>query len=152
LRSFFVYGSWDSIIFVLTSLHRPDLLQLSLGETEAAWVRIEQIYNNHPELFDPKKQILYTAIGRLTLKAWDANPPTDVDDATEPDFISTLRSLRKTNRTHRPERAEEEVHTTVSLEVPDLVFDQGFELDPELSLDVDWEYWDRLISEYQAQG
>ncbi|OIW32878.1 hypothetical protein CONLIGDRAFT_554653, partial [Coniochaeta ligniaria NRRL 30616] len=87
IRPFFLWGTWDSLIFVLTNLwKRSDLL--SPAETNAAWERVEQIFHNHAELLDSKRT-LHVAFGRLTLKAWDANPPSS--SVLEPDFIASLR-------------------------------------------------------------
>jgi hypothetical protein len=62
VRSFFVWGSWESLIFVLNSLRRSDLL--SPAETDAAWRRVEQVYKNHGELLE-SRQALHIAVGRL---------------------------------------------------------------------------------------
>jgi hypothetical protein len=133
------------------------MLQLSPAEIDAAWSRMEQVYNNHPELFDPKKQTLCIAIGRLSLRAWDANIQPLESCISEPEFISKLRSLPKVNRKPRT-GTQEKADLATPLEVlpdydPNASFGQG--LEPGVDMypdDVDWEYWDRLISDYQAQG
>ncbi|KAL9032623.1 MAG: hypothetical protein Q9214_007889, partial [Letrouitia sp. 1 TL-2023] len=93
---FFLWGSWHSLILILTTLRKSDVL--SPAETDAAWRRLEQVYDNHGELLESKKA-LHIAVGRLALKAWDANPPSS--SVPEPAFITTLRSLRKVNLNSR---------------------------------------------------
>lgn len=97
VRPFFLWGTWDSLIFVLTTLwRRPDLL--SPPETNAAWNKVAQVYHNHHELLESKRT-LHVAFRRMTLKAWDANPLNR--SAPEPDFIDSLRSLRKAKTQRR---------------------------------------------------
>ncbi|PYH43084.1 putative C6 transcription factor, partial [Aspergillus saccharolyticus JOP 1030-1] len=87
VRPFFLWGTYDSFIFVLTTLwKRPDLL--SAAEVEAAWNKVEQLYCNHDELHHSKP--LYVAFRRLTIKAWDAQSPSNT--RPEPGFIATARS------------------------------------------------------------
>ena len=166
VRPFFAWGSWDSLIFVLTSLRRSDLL--SPAETDAAWSRVEQVYNNHGELLE-SKGVLQIAVGRLTLKAWDANPPSS--SVPEPAFITTLGSLRKVNLKSRAERQDSNATTldakteTMSPIGPPPASDANALISGNLSggmdLDVgndfnlgtaDWAFWDQLIQDYQAQG
>lgn len=93
VRSFFLRGSWDSLLFVLTSLRGSNLF--SAAEIDAAWGRVEQVYGNNTELLDLKRA-LHVAIGRPTLKAWVANPSSN--SAPEPTFITTLRSAESETR------------------------------------------------------
>lgn len=127
MRPFFLWGSWDSLIFILTSLCKASFL--SITETDATWKRVDQVYNNHSDLLQSKRA-LYVAFGRLTLKAWDANPPTG--DAPEPAFIATLRSLGETQR-----------KTRVGME---LDLGKDFALDTD-----DWIFWDQLIKSHDVQ-
>ena len=160
---FFVWGTWDSLIFVLTSLRRADLL--TSAETETAWSKVENMYNNHNELLE-SKQGLHLAVRRLTLKAWDANPPTC--SVPEPAFITALRSLRKasrqverqdTNATTLDAKMETmlslgpspESDTTVSSS--SLLDGMDLEMGSDLNVDTaDWMFWDQLIRDYQMQG
>ncbi|OCT50008.1 putative fungal specific transcription factor [Cladophialophora carrionii] len=162
LRSFFIWGSWDSLIFTITSLQKPDLLPPAT--TDAAWRRVEELYNNHGELLE-SKQALHIAIRRITLKAWAANPPQN--RVPEPAFITELRSLRRMGRKSRPDRQGS--HVTPTPGMVDTV-DQtpssdanallsslsgvpGLDIMDDFSLDtVDWTFWDQLIQGYQAQG
>lgn len=162
LSSFFLYGSWDSLIFVISSLRRPDLLPLSTSDIDAAWSRLEQTYNNHPQLLEIQEQPLHVAAGRLCLKAWDVNPPSPLslayDAQVEPDFISALRSVSRASkasndRTHRAaDAATSSLNQTPASDANALV-GAGLDLDPNFTLDsVDWDFWDQLISDHQQGG
>ena len=165
VRPFFLWGSWDSVIYVVTSLRRSDLL--SHAEIDAAWNRVEQVYNHHTELLESKRA-LQIAVGRVTLKAWIANPPSS--SVPEPAFITTLRSLHKLNSGSRAERqnsnatAPHAEKDAVSTNTPSPASDAnallgslpgGMDIDMgnDFNLDTaDWIFWDRLMQDYQAQG
>ncbi|KAJ9605944.1 hypothetical protein H2200_009793 [Cladophialophora chaetospira] len=161
LRSFFVWGSWDSLIFTITSLQKPNLLLMQT--TEAAWRRIGELYNNHSELLK-SKQALQIAIRRITLKAWTANPPHS--RLPEPSFITALRSRSRSGR-KRPDKTggigtvangteitiDETPSTDANEYLTSLSDIPGFDLVDDFSLDsVDWAFWDQMIQGYQAQG
>lgn len=165
VRPFFAYGTWDSLIFILTTLRKPD--SLSMTDKSASWSRLEQVYKNHNELLRPKGA-LHIAIGRLMLRAWDANPNTP--DRPNPSFILSLRSLRKVNSASRAEQLEEGLpnsgvasHTSSSVNpllssnlesvFPDLTSSMHVDTGGEFAFDPeDWVFWDNLIKDYQAQG
>jgi hypothetical protein len=155
LRSFFIWGSWDSLIFTITSLRRPGLLPPAA--TDDAWRTVEELYSNHGELLD-SKQALHMAVRRITLKAWAANPPTG--HAPEPSFILELRSLRRLGRKSRPDRpasgvtpapgtvdtVDETPSSDANALLDSLSSVPGFELMDDFNLDtVDWSFWDQLI-------
>ena len=165
VRPFFAWGSWDSLIFILTSLRRPNLL--SPTEIDAAWKKLELVYTNHNELLQSMRA-LQIAFGRLTLKAWDANPPSI--HIPEPAFITTLRSLRKINPKPEAKRQDSNAITldpgTGSMAsigpspssdanalFGSLPSGMDMELNNDFSVDTaDWLFWDQLIQDYQAQG
>jgi len=144
MTSFFLWGTWDSLIFVLTSLWRSDLLLPA--ETDAAWSRVEQVYRNHDEVLESKRA-LHITVGGLTLKAWDANPASS--NVPEPAFVATLRSLRKGNLEDRTERQDGNA---------DLLFgslSDGIDLDMDSHFNIDaadWMFWDQLIKDNQAHS
>ncbi|KXT09472.1 hypothetical protein AC579_8675 [Pseudocercospora musae] len=161
VHTFFVWGSWDSVIFLVTTLRKADLL--SPEETDAAWSRLEMAAENHPELLE-SKQALHTAIRRILLKAWEVNPPTN--RIPEPSFIMTLRSLRRA-------RAEKEKQDVFKDEAEGISFgavdpspvndadiftnlsgDINTALGNDFNLDnADWNFWENLIHDYnQIQG
>ncbi|KAF7190047.1 Transcription factor vrtR1 [Pseudocercospora fuligena] len=161
VHTFFVWGSWDSVIFLVTTLRKADLL--SPEETDAAWSRLEMAAKNHPEVLE-SKQALHTAIRRILLKAWEINPPNN--KISEPSFITTLRSLRKA-------RAEKEKQDFAKNEAEGISFgavdpspvndadiftnlsgDINMALGNDFNLDnADWNFWENLIQDYnQTQG
>ncbi|KAK0808679.1 hypothetical protein LTR59_002832 [Friedmanniomyces endolithicus] len=161
---FFVWGSWDSMIFTLTSLRKPEIF--SDAETEAAWSRVEQIYANHGKELLVSMQALQVAIGRITLKAWDVRARGGMAD---PMFITSLRSSPKVNpmaRTTRYDSGATTLGSTVDSMSPmgfangsgelsgELGAGMGFEYGNNVSNveDTDWLFWDQLIQDYQAKG
>lgn len=161
IRSFFAWGSWDSIIFILTSLRKPNLL--STGETDAAWHRVEQVYNNRAELLESKRA-LHVAVGRLALKAWAANPSSN--NMPEPAFITSLRAKQEVRRKSKAERqgsrttflaAGSSLEPSPSSDAmalfESLPNGMGFELANDFSVDTaDWMFWDSLIKDYQSRS
>lgn len=150
VKPFFLFGTWDSLIYLLTSLwKRQDLF--SSSEAEAAWDRVEKIFHNHDELLKPKRA-LYVAFGSLTLKAWDGQPQR----GTEPTFIAVLRSLRRARASKKSTKADAARVSAISPAKSSLTMGQsessealsGLDLDlgSDFSLDeVDWTFWDQLI-------
>ncbi len=167
MRPFFLFGSWDSFIFVLTTLWKLSSL-LSPMEVNTAWGKVEQIFQNHREFLESKRA-LQTALGRLTLKAWNTNPPSNA--VPEPAFIESLRFLQKEHDVGKAEkradqllgpRAVGETESTVSSSLSggaNTIFDtvsgdgagmdtgnEDFMIDPN-----DWILWDELVPGYRAQ-
>ncbi|KAL4805363.1 hypothetical protein BDV18DRAFT_152709 [Aspergillus unguis] len=90
IKPFFLWGTRDSFVFILTTLlNERDLL--SHEEIEAAWKSIAELYQNHDELFD-SRQAFSMAMRCLALKAWDSGPSSR---GPEPEFIRALRSLKR---------------------------------------------------------
>lgn len=58
---------------------------------------------NHSEILGTKTEF-HAAVGKVTLKAWAANPPSDT--SPEPGFVTTLRSHRESKVTGALEKAE----------------------------------------------
>ncbi|CAL5874986.1 uncharacterized protein PFLUO_LOCUS9289 [Penicillium psychrofluorescens] len=161
VRPFFLWGLWDSMIFVLTSLWKR-LSLLSPAETEIAWSQVEQVYNNHDELLNSRRA-LHVAFGRLTVKAWDTHrlPSRGV---LEPAFITTLRSQRKrkslnssaspldrnTDTMTPPIEPSPASDANASSDTPSVGV--NLDIDSDFSLAAaDWMFWDQLIRDYQTQ-
>ncbi|KAK7408785.1 hypothetical protein QQX98_009029 [Neonectria punicea] len=156
VRPFFLWGTWDSLILVITSLWRVGLL--SPEESDAAWARVEQVYSNHEELLESRRA-LYVAFGRLTLKAWDANPPST--SAPEPAFITALGSRRKRKCNSNADAPD----TKTDTELPtgpshgndesglfgSVDSHMGFDVNDDFDLD-SWMFWDQLVQDDQALG
>lgn len=164
VRSFWAYGSWDSLIYVLTSLRRPGLL--SRDQVDNTWSKVEQVYGNHGD-FLKSKQALHIAFRSLTLKAWHANPPGSSEP--EPEFISTLRSQEEGKPATRVAQDGSKATTsgvgndTIPGNDPNLAVDgssnfddisggMGLDMSSDFNLDTDdWMLWDQLIKNDQAQ-
>lgn len=161
IKPFFLWGTRDSFIFMLTILSkRRDLLFPE--QIEAAWKSIAQLYQNHDELFDGK-QALNVALRRLALQAWDSYQSGSGDP--EPDFISTLRSLREKKEKRQNKRDNLMYHapdaasssgpspmSDVNKSLDSLSGSNAFDIGQNLEFDVDdWVFWDQLIQE-QTRG
>jgi hypothetical protein len=150
---FFLMGTWESLAFILTSLCRTGLL--SSMETDAAWACVEQVYTNHAE-FMKLRRAMQIAFGRLTLKAWDINPPST--ELPLPRYIANLRSCQTAKPDSQGQR-QEGSEVTVDLNIDTLssprpssvvdesnLFSMDFSLETDFNVDeVDWLLWDRLI-------
>lgn len=100
---------WDAFLCILSSVIQVGLF--SAKELNAYWSKIEEVYSNHEEILEGKS-LFYITVGRVTLKAWLANPPAD--RSSEPGFITALRAHSESRGSKRPEgvdpaRAEFEV-------------------------------------------
>ncbi|VUC24876.1 unnamed protein product [Clonostachys rosea] len=166
VKPFFLWGSWDSLIYTLTSL-REAAGWLVPADIDEAWTRVTQVYTNHPDLLKTK-QSLHVAFGRLTLKAWDASRSSNYR-SEEPEFIKNLRSSRKTEGRMRgsrkdPKAVDSAGSSNAFQSMPCLAGDSetpsdnsmdAMALDGVNGLDVDlsdWVFWDQLLKDYQVNG
>ena len=163
-RAFFAWGSWDSLIYILTTLR--DVNVFSPTEVDAAWQRIEAAYVHHGELLGLKRSLQTVAIARLVVKAWDVNPPSN--SIPEPPFITALRSTRKTRRekgvadpnipsleTGRSETDSSDPSPPGGEKTMFGTMADGTGLDVGQDFDIDsadWVFWDKLIKDFQSQG
>lgn len=158
-RPLFLWGTWDSLVVVLTIIWRNCNI-LSASEVNEVWKSIESVFYNHDELLELKRA-LYLAFGRLTLKAWDTHPPSI--NIPEPGFITTLRFLQK----DLPHNQLKEKARSVDTEGTDAnsspTFDPSSANDENLTLsgcfenagvdfslefnleEPDWAFWDHLL-------
>ncbi|KAJ0418632.1 fungal-specific transcription factor domain-containing protein [Aspergillus carlsbadensis] len=155
IRPFFVWGTWDSFILILTTLwKRHDLL--SPVERAAAWERVGKLYGNHDDLLGAKPA-LNAGFRRLTLRAWDSQPPANTIQV--PEFIKALRSECQTSlrsqavgesgRLHRRKRDalvvdghDTSAHLSIhqGATAPDIW--DGLDMES-----VDWATWDQFLQE-----
>ena len=162
-KSFFAWGSWDSLIFILTTLRRADTF--SPVEVDAAWQRIQQAYINHGDLLGFRRSIQNVAIARLVLKAWDSSPPSNSNP--EPPFITSLRAMRKVNTKKQAMGVNEDALTSAptmdtsssdpsppsNMDADFAALAGDFALDGGNDFDVDstdWVFWEKLIKDYQS--
>jgi hypothetical protein len=165
--SFSIWGTWDSCIVVLTTLARRSCL-FSAAEADAAWGTVEALYSHHNELLEPKRA-LYVALGRLTLKAWEATPPSTADSSIlEPGFIASLRAIRNPKSREKSKKVSDDtsqrdnIASVLSTSLtPETDWDPAFssgsggfgtDMDNGLDLDeTDWTFWDRLIQDHGSE-
>jgi hypothetical protein len=158
IRAFF---QWDALICMLISMTKKNLLEPM--ELETAWRRIEQVFLNHNEILE-RNRMLNTAVGNITLKAWDANPPAFAATG-EPSFVRILRSLyaqvgqKRRRQDGRSETVSGSTENTTPIE-PSPISDvkaleqsaDGFDfgLDDDFTFDsADFLFWDKLIQDYR---
>lgn len=149
---------FEAFILVLTEL-------LSRVEGEAvdrAWMQVNQVYEDHPDLITNTRSALYYAMGNLTLKAWNKRVEIAGDDRmsyqpVEPPSISMLRIRRQPKYSqstpgvstdaissritpgpgHHNHQSTIDVSTSVQLSANmPFPIEQG---------DLGWEYWQNLL-------
>ncbi|KAK2878172.1 Transcription factor vrtR1 [Arthroderma sp. PD_2] len=146
-KAFFL---WDALLCILFSLAKPGFF--SPSELKTTWSKIAEVYSNHEELVKGKRALHFT-IGKVTLKAWLANPPGDF--RTEPAFIAALRTQREPKTNSRQESVSELGSNDGvvddapsfdglfgSIDGGDLNLNSNFELSSS-----DWMFWDQLSRE-----
>ncbi|KAL1582861.1 hypothetical protein WHR41_08683 [Cladosporium halotolerans] len=158
IKAFF---QWDALICMLISMTKRGLLAPT--ELEDAWRRIETVYHNHAEIFE-RNRMLVAAVARITLKAWNANPPAFAM-AGEPFFIEDLRKVyaKCEGKRRRPAgKSTTAVEGTESatpaepsprgdfssLEQNAYGMDLGLENDFTFDSS-DWMFWDKLITDFR---
>jgi len=105
IKGFWIVGLWDSLIYLLTILPSLDICRVTspvhsghdvlYQNKNDAWQKITNVYENHDELMLARKP-LQIALGRLVLRTWEKNPPSDT---VEPRYIIKLRDRRKKGKT-----------------------------------------------------
>ncbi|KAM7211144.1 Fungal specific transcription factor domain containing protein [Rhypophila decipiens] len=153
ISHFFLWGMWDSLVYILSTLSsmRPGLL--SENEMQTAWDKIERVYRFYGELLDTKRA-LNVAFQRLTIKAWNAThgDVADAVDADVPGFIKTLHSLRSRGKevaTATEAAAVAVAGPTLQDQSPEGTFSLGSSFETtatefEFNSD-DWTLWEQLI-------
>ena len=158
VRAFF---QWDALICMLISMNKIGLLPPQ--ELESAWRRIEQVFNNHGEVLQ-RNRMLSTALVRITLKAWEANPPSFAS-VGEPEFVRSLRLFfieseeKRRKYGNRSGTTAEGTETTTPVDPSpssDLkVLEQNaggmdLGLENDFTFDnADFLFWDKLIQDYR---
>ncbi|RFU74836.1 hypothetical protein TARUN_7405 [Trichoderma arundinaceum] len=141
---------WDALMCILISLAKVGFF--SPTELKSTWSKTADVYLNHPEILNAKTAF-HVAVGKLTLKAWAANPPGDA--TSEPDFVTILRSQRRAKATSALEKTEnvtprKESGMSIS-SFNNSLFGNPDETDFNLASDfslfpADWLFEDQLIS------
>ncbi|KAJ5500281.1 hypothetical protein N7453_009332 [Penicillium expansum] len=134
---------WDALLCILRSV--ADVGFYSTSELDTSWNKVADVYSNHEELVKGRRN-LYVTIGKLTLKAWLANPPSQ--SSPEPVFITALCAQHEPKVSRQQESMDESVGTTTladgacdfdevfgNIDGTGLNLNGGF--DPS-----DWVFWD----------
>ncbi|KAJ4033433.1 hypothetical protein NW756_012984 [Fusarium oxysporum] len=81
----------DAWIYVISELRRrPVGPRINL-----AWKLVDSLYSDHPELVDSVENSLFTALGNLTLEAWEARRKALSDADAVPACVELLWSKRR---------------------------------------------------------
>jgi hypothetical protein len=155
IKTFF---QWDALICMLMSMTKPGLF--TAAELETFWRRIEQVFKNHGEVLQ-RNRMLNTTVGRITIKAWDANPPSFAASG-DPIFVQALRTLharidekRRTRSGHVSNGMASNENTTLADPSPSSDLEQNaggmdFGLGNDFTFDsADFLFWDKLIEDYR---
>lgn len=86
----------DAYIYVISELRR----RFSGTKVDSAWQLVQTLYEEQPELVQEAGNCCFTALGDLTLEAWEARSrellsiSPSLQPSTTPQFISLLRDKR----------------------------------------------------------
>ncbi|KAM0249565.1 hypothetical protein ACHAQJ_008994 [Trichoderma viride] len=140
---------WDALMCILTSLAEVGFF--SPTELNGTWSKMADVYLNHPEILDAKTAF-HIAVGKVTLEAWAANPPSDA--TPDPGFVTTLRSQREAKVTSATEKTENDIlHKQGGMSISSLndslsgsPDETDFNLASDFSLfPADWLFGDQLM-------
>lgn len=146
-QSFFLWGMWDSLTYVLNSLWKETAV-FSAADVDSAWAKMLQVYQNHEEMLE-SKQTINVAFRKLTLAAWDAHGQASGRHAgDEPHFIVALRQRQERRKQRVSQLAASNASGTL-VDTDMMTWPSGtsssespfdFNID-----DADWAFWDGLL-------
>lgn len=144
MQAFFL---WDALLCILLSLAKVGFY--STSELDTTWNKVAEVYSNHEELITGKRA-LHVTIGKVTLKAWLANPPSN--SSPEPAFITALHAQREPKVNRQQESVDDmgDINGFANVvSVFDELFDNIDGTDLNLYSDFslgssDWTFWDQL--------
>lgn len=144
MRAFFL---WDALLCILRSLAEVGFY--STSELNTTWNKVAEVYSNHEELVKGRRT-LHVTIGKVTLNAWLANPPSN--SFPEPAFITALRAQREP-KVNRQQESVDDMGGIDKVADGVSVFDELFDNIDETDLNLnsgftlgssDWVFWDQL--------
>jgi hypothetical protein len=145
MQGFFL---WDALLCILRSI--ADIRFYSTLELDTSWNRVADVYSNYEELAKGRRT-LHVTIGRITLKAWLANPPSQ--SFPEPTFITALRAQHDP-KVSRQQESMDGREGTATLADGMCGFGESFGDIDGTGLDLnggfdpsDWVFWDQLCRE-----
>lgn len=144
-QSFFLWGMWDALTFVLNGLWKEPAV-FPPADVQSAWARLAQVYQNHQEMLDAH-QTIHVAFRRLTLVAWAARAH---QGSSEPAFVAALRAQQEKRRQRKAEKlAAANTTPGASLDADMLAWpsdasssESPFDFNID---DADWSFWDGLL-------
>ncbi|KAK4234947.1 putative C6 transcription factor [Achaetomium macrosporum] len=156
IKPFMLWGTWDASVFIVTTLAKGQGMP-SPREADAAWETLKSMHRNHDQLYAPHRP-LYASLRRLTMRAWEVNPPSWADDIEKTGFIDALRSDSNHGDQDGNKLLSQEKNrdTAASALVchgsgagPNLYFALGHDFDPE---GADWSSsWEHFVREQAGQ-
>lgn len=126
----------DSYVYVISELRR----RCSGAQVILAWKLVEELYTDYPELIDNVANKFFTALGDLTVDAWEARraelirSPDIRESHVKPHFVQSLQDTRQKGH-------EQCVYTPTAF--PDSMGPDGLVLSYEN--DLDWDAWDNFL-------
>lgn len=145
---------------MLVSMTKPGLFAAT--ELEKCWRRIETVFKNHGEVLH-RNRMLNAAVGRITMEAWDAYPPSFAAGG-DPTFVQALRTLHARIEEKRRGNAGRDFtsmgstqYTTPVDPLPSGEFraleqsadEMNFGFGNDFTFDsADFMFWDKLIEDY----
>ncbi|CAK1364536.1 unnamed protein product [Cercospora beticola] len=172
MKSFF---QWDPLIWMLNEVRRED----TVLDREEVWAKATHIYKCHPELIagkrsdlshpelNPGHRSIDLALGRLTVRSWDATQKQRPSPIPEPSFITELRKVmsrkemsRHSSTTQTPSLPANSVNVAPQPlpEIPVSNYINGnmpwgfatYGALDNVNNDLDWMFWDQMLQEPSA--
>lgn len=172
MKSFF---QWDPLIWMLNEVRRED----TVLDREEVWAKVTHIYKCHPELIagkrsdlshpelNPGHRSIDLALGRLTVRSWDATQKQRPSPIPEPSFITELRKVmsrkeisRHSSTTQTPSLPTNSVNVAPQPlpEIPVSNYINGnmpwgfatYGALDNVNNDLDWMFWDQMLQEPSA--
>nr|POF07160.1 transcription factor vrtr1 [Quercus suber] len=154
---FSTFFQWEPMVWVLSEIR----LRSPVVNPDTIWATIERTYEDHPELLS-RRRALHIAVGKLTIKAWAANPPTLDPSGAPPAYITALRSS-SSKRARHSSRGQSTLSPLDALTPDDELTSPSnvarlsssnndvVGATDELDADgIDWAFWDQLIRDPDA--
>lgn len=145
-QSFFLWGMWDALTFVLNGLWKEPNVY-SAADVKSAWERMAQVYSNHQEMLDAK-QTINVAFRKLTLVAWEAHQQREGSRGSQPAFVAALREQQEKRRQRRAAQLSAMTTPGGSSDTDMFNWSSGASSESPFDFntdDADWSFWDGLL-------
>ncbi len=145
-QSFFLWGMWDALTFVLNGLWKEPTV-FSAADVNSAWERMAQVYQNHQEMLH-SKQTINVAFRKLTLVAWEAHQQREESQGLQPAFVAALREQQEKRRQRRAAQLAAMSTPGGSSDTDMFNWSSGASSESPFDFnidDADWSFWDGLL-------